>query len=135
VSDVPETGQETGQGTEVQPELGHETAYQHELGDPMQDPSEPARHEHPSAKAYIRIGIILAVLTGLEVVTAYSQISHSILIPTLLLLAFTKFILVVLWFMHLRFDSRTYSRFFLMGFVGAITLYLIVLMTLGVFSR
>jgi cytochrome c oxidase subunit IV len=123
MSDVPGTG------------LEHETAYQHELGDPMRDPHEPAHHEHPSAKEYIRIGIILAVLTGLEVVTAYSQIKHSILIPTLLLLAFTKFVLVVLWFMHLRFDARTYARFFVMGFAGAITLYLIVLMTLGAFTR
>jgi cytochrome c oxidase subunit 4 len=127
VSGTPTTG--------TQPELEHETAYEHELGDPMQDPNEVARHQHPSAKEYIRIGIILAVLTGLEVVTAYSQIEHSILVPTLLLLAFTKFILVVLWFMHLRFDARTYARFFVMGFVGALTLYLIVLMTFHVFSR
>jgi cytochrome c oxidase subunit IV len=122
-------------GTHPPPEIGHETAYQHELGDRMHDPhGEVPRHEHPSAKEYIRIGIILAVLTGLEVVTAYSGMKHSILVPTLLLLAFTKFILVVLWFMHLRFDSRTYARFFVMGLVGALTLYLIVLMTFHVFS-
>ena len=121
--------------SETQPELERESAYQHELGDPMRDPNEVQVHEHPSAKEYIRIGIILAVLTGLEVATAYSQIRHSILIPTLLLLAFTKFVLVVLWFMHLRFDARTYSRFFVMGLVGAFTLYLIVLMTFHVFSR
>ena len=98
-------------------------------------PETQIAHRHPGPKEYIRIGVILAVLTTLEVITAYTLVGHSILVPTLLLLAFTKFLLVVLWFMHLRFDSRTYARFFVMGFVGAFTLYLIVLMTLHVFSR
>ena len=46
-----------------------------------------------------------------------------------------KFVLVVMWFMHLKFDARTYARFFVMGVVGAFTLFLIVLMTFHVFSR
>ena len=37
------------------------------------------------------------------------------LIPTLFVLAFVKFVLVVLWFMHLKFDDRRYARFFVMG--------------------
>ena len=39
-----------------------------------------------------------------------------------------------MWFMHLKFDSRLYARFFLMGIAFAITLYLIVLLIFGVFS-
>ena len=34
--------------------------------------------------------------------------------------------------MHLKFDSRTYARFFVMGLAGAITLFLIVLLTFQV---
>jgi hypothetical protein len=37
--------------------------------------------------------------------------------------------------MHLKFDSRLYSRFFVMGVAGAVTLYLVVLMTFKVFLR
>jgi hypothetical protein len=44
-------------------------------------------------------------------------------------------VLVVLWFMHLRFDDRRYARFFVMGLAGSATLYLIVLLTFGAFSR
>ena len=44
------------------------------------------------------------------------------------------FSLVVLWFMHLRFDSRTYSRFFLMGLAGAVTLFMVVLFTFKAFQ-
>jgi cytochrome c oxidase subunit 4 len=114
-----------------------ESQLQHELGDRMPDPGEErAPHlAHPSAKEYIRIGLILFVLTALEVATYYVDVSRAILIPTLFVLAFLKFVLVVLWFMHLRFDDRRYARFFVMGLSGAATLYLIVLLMFGAFSR
>ena len=101
----------------------------------MPDPREAhAPHrEHPSAKEYIRIGIVLAVLTALEVASYYVDVNTSVLIPTLFVLAFVKFVLVVLWFMHLRFDDRRYARFFVMGLALAVTLYLIVLITFRAF--
>ena len=97
---------------------------------------QPRAHTggHPSAKEYVRIGVILAVLTALEVAVAYTDVPHSILIPTLFLLAIVKFALVVLWFMHLRFDSRVYSRFFVMGIAFAVTLYIVVLLLFGAFT-
>jgi cytochrome c oxidase subunit 4 len=89
---------------------------------------------HPSPKEYIRIAIVLAVITALEVAIYYLDISDATLIPTLFFFSFVKFVLVVMWFMHLRFDSRTYSRFFTMGLAGAITLFLIVLLLFRVFQ-
>jgi cytochrome c oxidase subunit IV len=88
---------------------------------------------HPSPKEYVRIGLILFVLTALEVAASYAGVSGSILIPTLFVLAVVKFALVVLWFMHLKFDDRRYARFFVMGLSGAAVLYLIVLISLRVF--
>jgi cytochrome c oxidase subunit 4 len=90
---------------------------------------------HPSAREYVRIGVILAVLTALEVAASYTDVSGSVLIPTLFGLAFLKFVLVVMWFMHLKFDDRRYARFFVMGLAGAATLYLIVLILFQVFQR
>jgi cytochrome c oxidase subunit 4 len=89
---------------------------------------------HPSPKEYIRIAIILGVVTAAEVAIYYVEAVGDLLIPLLFLFALIKFTLVVLWFMHLRFDSRTYARFFVMGLSGAITLYLIVLLTFRVFG-
>ena len=89
---------------------------------------------HPSPKEYVRIGLILAVLTAAEVAVAYTDIPHAILIPTLFLLAIVKFALVVLWFMHLRFDDRRYSRFFVIGLSGAAILYLVVLISFRAFG-
>jgi caa(3)-type oxidase subunit IV len=90
---------------------------------------------HPTAKEYVRIGLILFVLTALEVTASYTDVSGAVLIPTLYVLAVIKFVLVVLWFMHLKFDDRRYARFFVMGLAGAATLYLIVLITFRVFAR
>jgi cytochrome c oxidase subunit 4 len=97
---------------------------------------ERAHTRHPSTREYVRIAIILAVVTGAEVAIYYVDWVHErgLLIPMLFLFSLVKFALVVLWFMHLKFDSRTYSRFFLMGFAGAVTLYLIVLLMFRTFT-
>ena len=88
---------------------------------------------HPSPKEYVRIGLILGVLTALEIGASYAGVTGSILIPTLFILAIVKFALVVLWFMHLKFDDRRFARFFVMGLSGAAVLYLIVLISFRVF--
>jgi cytochrome c oxidase subunit 4 len=90
---------------------------------------------HPSPKEYVRIAIILAVVTAAEVGVYYLELSRGLMIPLLFGFAAIKFALVVLWFMHLRFDDRRYARFFVMGIAGAFTLYAIVLLTFKVFSR
>jgi cytochrome c oxidase subunit IV len=113
-----------------------ESRFQEELGTrDMADPGEARapHHEHPSAKEYIRIGVILAILTALEVATYYVDVGGA-LVPTLIGLSIVKFALVVMWFMHLRFDSPTYARFFLLGLAGATTLYLVVLISFRVFQ-
>ena len=107
----------------------------------QRDAVDPAGHAaaeshgpaHPSPKEYVRIGLILAVLTALEVAASYAGVSGSILIPTLFILAVIKFAMVVLWFMHLKFDDRRFARFFVMGLSGAAVLYLIVLISFRVF--
>jgi cytochrome c oxidase subunit 4 len=114
------------------------TAFQDELAtEGMPDPREAhAPHTvHPSAKEYVRIGIVLGALTGTEVYVSYSSLPHGLLIAMLFVAAVIKFALVVLWFMHLRFDDRRYARFFVMGIAGAFTLYAVVLLTFKVFAR
>jgi cytochrome c oxidase subunit 4 len=83
----------------------------------------------------VRIALILGLVTAAEVAVYYLEAVRPILVPLLFLFSFLKFTLVVLWFMHLRFDSRTYARFFVMGLAGAVTLYVVVLLSFGVFGR
>jgi cytochrome c oxidase subunit 4 len=96
--------------------------------------STPGGHgRHPGPKEYIRIAIILAVITAAEVAIYYIEGAQEFLVPLLFLFSFIKFTLVVMWFMHLKFDNRLYARFSLMGLAGAITLFLIVLLLFQVF--
>lgn len=91
---------------------------------------------HPSPREYIRIAMILGIVTAAEVAIYYIDWvrENGLLIPLLFLFSLIKFTLVVLWFMHLRFDSRTYARFFVMGLAGAVTLFLVVLLTFRTFA-
>ncbi len=99
-------------------------------------PAGPGAHgRHPSPKEYLRIGLILGIVTALEVTVYYLDAVRDILIPLLFAFSLIKFSLVVLWFMHLKFDSKTYARFFMMGLAGAVTLYIVVLLTFRTFSR
>jgi cytochrome c oxidase subunit 4 len=106
--------------------------------DPVTDTPEPGHGAggHPTPKEYVRIGLILGVITAFEVGTYYLQDTlGGWLIPILFIAAIVKFSIVVLWFMHLKFDSKTYARFFVMGVALAVTLYIVVLMSLRVFLR
>ena len=92
-------------------------------------------HHGPTPKEYVRIGLILGVLTAIEVYISYSGIPHGVMIAMLFGAALMKFVLVVAYFMHLRYDDRRYARFFVMGIAGAFTLYLVVLLMFKVFAR
>ncbi len=82
-------------------------------------------HHHPGVKEYVEIGVILAVLTAIEVGLYFAPVPRAIAVPALLALTAAKFVLVVLWFMHLRFDSRWFRRLFWTGVIGASILFLV----------
>ena len=92
---------------------------------------------HPQPRDYVRIAAVLAVLTGFEVGLFYLEASTGDNVPGwlfpvgLLLLSAIKFFLVVAYFMHLRYEKRLLSRFFSIGAVLAVSLYVIVLAILG----
>ncbi|MBX5491296.1 MAG: cytochrome C oxidase subunit IV family protein [Chloroflexi bacterium] len=81
--------------------------------------TEPHEHAHPGPRQYVAVGVILAIITAVEVATFYLHIPLLILIPVLLALAAVKFSLVVMFFMHLKFDPRLFTWLFLFGLVLA----------------
>ena len=86
-------------------------------------------HAHPSVGQYVEIAIILAVMTLFEVIifeSFDSGLALGIGIPALLLLTVLKFALVVMWFMHLRFDHPMFRRFFYIGLALSALVYGIV---------
>jgi cytochrome c oxidase subunit 4 len=101
---------------------------------PEHDPTTPG-HAHPSELQYVGVALFLAAITGIEVAVYYVSAVKDALVPILLILSLVKFSMVVLWFMHLRFDSRIFRRLFVMGILLAMFVYLIVLTTFHVWSR
>lgn len=84
---------------------------------------EQGREEaHASPAFYWMIGAVLTVITAVEVAIFYVPYVQPVLVPSLLLLSAAKFALVVLFFMHLKFDSKIFTGLFSAGMVLAMFL-------------
>ena len=92
-------------------------------------------HDHPGEKKYIQIALILAAITAVEVAFSYWEAVEGILAPSLIAMSVVKFAIVVLYFMHLKFDSRLFRRLFVAGLALAIFCFGAVLTTFHVWTR
>ena len=91
---------------------------------------EPA-HEHPTPSTYAKIGLVLFVLTALEVgLYEFTYGEHAgpvgqqvqpFFIPLLLALSAVKFALVAMYYMHLKTDSKLFSGVFVFPLIIAAT--------------
>ena len=69
-------------------------------------------HSHPGVKQYVTIAAILTIITALEVAVFYIPALASALLYILLVLSAGKFALVVMYYMHLKHDSKIFSGVF-----------------------
>lgn len=84
--------------------------------------------EHPTPKRYVQIAIVLGILTAIEIALYYTEDIVGVFTdPILIILAVGKFIIVVGWFMHLRFENKMVNRFFAGGMILALILFAIVM--------
>ncbi len=82
---------------------------------------EHAEHHHPGWQTYVVIGLILTIITAVEVAIFYIPAMHPVMVPLLLILSATKFVLVVMFYMHLKFDSKLFSTVFVGPLLLAVT--------------
>ena len=71
---------------------------------------------HPvhGTKTYWVIGAYLFVLTALEIAAYYIEDQlGNLAAPTILILSAAKFALVVMFYMHLKYDSKTFTGIFI----------------------
>ncbi len=94
--------------------------------------TDAAHRPHPKPRDYWIIAAILAVITAAEVAVTYIDALDAAVAPLLIVMSLAKFVLVVGWFMHLRFDAPIYRRLFLIGLISAPILLGAVLFTFGV---
>ena len=83
-----------------------------------------AEHAHPGPGTYITIALILCVITAVEVAVYYIPALLPFIFPILLVLSTIKFVLVVGWFMHLKFDHVSYTWYFGGGLALALSIVL-----------
>jgi cytochrome c oxidase subunit IV len=92
-------------------------------------------HAHPSDMEYVKVALVLAAITGAEVAMPYVTDVKGPILALMLVLMVTKFTIVAMWFMHLRFDSLLFRRFFVTGLVLATLVYLAVFTSTQFFGK
>jgi cytochrome c oxidase subunit 4 len=83
-------------------------------------PTPHAEAPHASTRTYVVVAVILTLITGMEFSAIYIRELTPILIPLLVVMSAAKFTLVVLFFMHLRYEARAVALIF----VGSLTIAL-----------
>ena len=93
------------------------------------DAAAPHEHAHPGPGTYVKIAVILFVLTAMEVggyevvhrgePAALAAMIGPIFVEMLLLLSALKFALVAMFYMHLKMDSKLFSSLFVFPIIIA----------------
>jgi cytochrome c oxidase subunit IV len=105
--------------TFLEPDVDHDSAHE---------------AEHSRDALYVKVALALFVLTGMEVYSTYADWLGGAFLPILLTLMAVKFVLVVLFFMHLKFDAKIFGRLFWAGFFLAVAVYGTALATFHFFA-
>jgi cytochrome c oxidase subunit 4 len=82
---------------------------------------------------YFGIFILLAGFTLVETLVSYVQ-SEAIRFPVLIAFSAAKAVLVLLFFMHLKFDSRVFSFLFIAGCLLSIPLILVMTLVMPIIA-
>lgn len=100
-----------------------------------------AHQEHGlSDKGYVRIAVILAAITAVEVAWSYlpwgdaTGLKAFVEVGGLLVMMAIKFVIVAGYFMHLKFDSKVLTRVFYAGLALAVGVYVATLTTFHIFG-
>ena len=75
---------------------------------------------------------VLAVITLIEFLVFYVESLGVLLIPIMLILSLMKFVIVVAFFMHLRFDNKIFTILFVSGFALAVVIGIALLILLAI---
>ena len=86
-------------------------------------PASHAAHDHShdvsKYQIYVKIAMLLAVITGVEIIAVYLPFAKWLIITALVVLSTVKFMFVIFYFMHLRWDKPFCTILFFIGLVLA----------------
>jgi cytochrome c oxidase subunit 4 len=76
--------------------------------------ADHAEHHHPTGTQYLKIAILLTAITVIEVWAYYipALVASPLFNPALLIMSAAKFIIVIMFYMHLKFDNKLFRNIF-----------------------
>ena len=84
-----------------------------------QHAAEPHESSHPSPAKYIQIATVLTLITAFEVAIYYVEALRPAFLVIFIGLSAVKFLIVAMFYMHLKFDARIFTNLFIGGLVLA----------------
>jgi cytochrome c oxidase subunit IV len=70
-------------------------------------------HAHPDWSTYKWVALILTVITVVEVWIFYTPFAENrLFVPSLLMMSAAKFAIVVMYYMHLKYDAKLFRALF-----------------------
>lgn len=100
----------------------------------MSDPAQHAPGGHPGTGTYLAIAAVLFIITIVEVGVFYVPAFKPVLAPALLTLSAIKFSLVVMFYMHLKFDSPLFRVVFTLPLLLALAVAIALMFLFGAFG-
>ena len=90
-------------------------------------------HEHPTWKQYKWVALILTVITVIEVWVYYipAFVETRLFVPSLLVMSAVKFAIVVMFYMHLKYDHKLFRALFTGPLIIAILTLIVLLFLFG----
>ncbi|MBG73514.1 MAG: cytochrome C oxidase subunit IV [Chloroflexi bacterium] len=96
--------------------------------------NETHEHNHPQPITYFKVAMALVALTALEVVVFYFEWLGYLIIPVMAILSIGKFAIVVMYYMHLKFDEKLLTYVFMAGLILAIVVIFWLMALFGWFN-
>jgi len=89
--------------------------------------------EHPTWSTYWKVAVILTLITVVEVWVYYipSFVASKAFIPALLIMSAVKFYIVVMFYMHLRYDHKLFRALFTGPLIIAVSTLIGLLLLFG----
>ena len=89
---------------------------------------------HPTPVTYAKVAALLGIITAVEFVIFYVEAIENVVVPMFLVLSAVKFAMVSMFYMHLKFDSRIFSGFYVGGLILASSVIMALLALFSIVS-
>ncbi len=90
------------------------------ISTPTAHPPHAVGHHSSKFHSFVQIAMILSVITGIEIVIIYLPFVKWLVVSLLVVLSAVKFLLVIFYFMHLKWDKVFCTILFFIGLVLAL---------------